>query len=189
MVDWWQDYPWRQIQTNLREISNTLDIGAEQVVRCKTLRPRCHDQRGRHHRQLSDRPAVPFPEPLPGGRQPGRDHRCLPCGQRSVSSPHRLLQSAAATLSRPTRNGPISVRPVRSSTTTATWPVCLNGDFQQLYTPKILEELLTRLPFDGIFFNMGGYQPATTAATTTVPASAPTAGVSSGRCLAWNCRS
>ncbi|MHB9031503.1 MAG: beta-galactosidase trimerization domain-containing protein [Anaerolineae bacterium] len=35
---------------------------------------------------------------------------------------------------------------------------CINGDYQQVYALKIVEELLTTHDFDGIFFNMGGYQ-------------------------------
>lgn len=35
---------------------------------------------------------------------------------------------------------------------------CINGDYQQIYALKIIEELLTTHDFDGIFFNMGGYQ-------------------------------
>ncbi|MBN1248023.1 MAG: hypothetical protein JXC32_10225, partial [Anaerolineae bacterium] len=36
--------------------------------------------------------------------------------------------------------------------------VCINGPYQQDYMPLILEELFETHPFDGIFFNMGGYQ-------------------------------
>lgn len=36
--------------------------------------------------------------------------------------------------------------------------VCINGPYQQEYALQIIEELLDTHPFDGIFFNMGGYQ-------------------------------
>ena len=36
--------------------------------------------------------------------------------------------------------------------------VCLNGGYQQEYALRIIEELLTTHDFDGVFFNMGGYQ-------------------------------
>jgi hypothetical protein len=36
--------------------------------------------------------------------------------------------------------------------------VCLNGPYQQEFMFAIIEELFTELPFDGIFFNMSGYQ-------------------------------
>ena len=36
--------------------------------------------------------------------------------------------------------------------------VCLNGGYQQEYALRIIEELLTTHDFDGIFFNMSGYQ-------------------------------
>ncbi|MBD2848677.1 family 10 glycosylhydrolase, partial [Paenibacillus sp. IB182496] len=35
---------------------------------------------------------------------------------------------------------------------------CVNGGYQQDYSLRILEEVLTRYPVDGIFFNMFGYQ-------------------------------
>jgi len=36
--------------------------------------------------------------------------------------------------------------------------VCINGGYQQDYMLKIIEELFNTHDFDGIFFNMGGYQ-------------------------------
>ena len=35
---------------------------------------------------------------------------------------------------------------------------CINGGYQQEYGFKILNEAITRYPFDAVFFNMGGYQ-------------------------------
>lgn len=35
---------------------------------------------------------------------------------------------------------------------------CINGDYQQVCALNIIEELLSTHDFDGIFFNMGGYQ-------------------------------
>ncbi|QEN09439.1 hypothetical protein EXM22_16165 [Oceanispirochaeta crateris] len=34
---------------------------------------------------------------------------------------------------------------------------CVNSDYQRIYAPQIIEETLTKLDIDGIFFNMGGY--------------------------------
>lgn len=34
---------------------------------------------------------------------------------------------------------------------------CINGGYQQEYSLKILQEALTRIPLDGVFFNMIGY--------------------------------
>lgn len=36
--------------------------------------------------------------------------------------------------------------------------VCVNGEYQQICSLKILEEVLTHYPVDGVFFNMFGYQ-------------------------------
>lgn len=35
---------------------------------------------------------------------------------------------------------------------------CVNGDYQQEYALKILEEVISEYPVDGVFFNMFGYQ-------------------------------
>jgi hypothetical protein len=35
--------------------------------------------------------------------------------------------------------------------------VCINGEYQRIYAPLIVQEAITRLPVDGIFFNMGGF--------------------------------
>ncbi len=34
---------------------------------------------------------------------------------------------------------------------------CVNGDYQRVYTYKIMEEILDKFEIDGVFFNMGGY--------------------------------
>lgn len=34
---------------------------------------------------------------------------------------------------------------------------CVNGDYQRIYALKIMEEILDKLDIDGVFFNMGGY--------------------------------
>jgi hypothetical protein len=36
--------------------------------------------------------------------------------------------------------------------------VCINGPYQQEYALEIIEEIITTHDFDGIFFNMGGFQ-------------------------------
>lgn len=36
--------------------------------------------------------------------------------------------------------------------------VCINGAYQQEYAPRIIEETITTLDVDGIFFNMAGFQ-------------------------------
>ncbi|HML48462.1 MAG TPA: beta-galactosidase trimerization domain-containing protein, partial [Clostridia bacterium] len=35
---------------------------------------------------------------------------------------------------------------------------CISGDYQQIYAPKIIEEIVRKLPVDGLFINMGGFQ-------------------------------
>ena len=36
--------------------------------------------------------------------------------------------------------------------------VCINGDYQQACAPRIIEETITTLDVDGVYFNMAGYQ-------------------------------
>lgn len=35
---------------------------------------------------------------------------------------------------------------------------CINSDYQQEYVFPIIEEIFTRIPFDGLYCNMGGFQ-------------------------------
>lgn len=158
MGHWWETYPWRQIQTNLREI-DMIDIRAEQVVR---------DLQAFEATLLMINAAgiiASYPTDLPfhfqspyltGDSLAQIIDACHAAGIRVVARtdfskvrrpiyemhPEWAYISPAGDVV--DYNGDIAV--------------CINGDYQQQYATQIIEECLTKLDFDGIFFNMGGYQ-------------------------------
>lgn len=158
MAHWWATYPWRQIQTNLREI-DMIDINAEQVVR---------DLQAFQATLLMINAAgiiASYPTDLPfhfqspyltGDSLAEIIDACHAAGIRVVARtdfskvrrPIYEMHPEWAYISPAGEvvdyNGDIAV--------------CINGDYQQQYALQIIEECLTKLDFDGIFFNMGGYQ-------------------------------
>ncbi|TVY09207.1 beta-galactosidase trimerization domain-containing protein [Paenibacillus cremeus] len=155
---WWKNFPWREIQTNLREI-DMLDIDAEQFVR---------DLKEFKANVVMINTAgiiASYPTKLPYHFQ----------------SPYLTGDSLADIIAACHREG-IKViartdfskvrRPIYEMHPEWAYVspkgeivdyngdvhVCLNGDYQQHYAPEIIKEAITELDFDGIFFNMGGYQ-------------------------------
>ena len=158
MSKWWQGYPWRLIQTNLREI-DMLDISAEQVVR---------DMQAFDANILMINAAgiiASYPTDLPFHFQSpylqgdslaeiidachAADIRVF--ARTDFSKVRRPIYEANPEWAYVSPSGEI----VDYNGDVA---CCLNGGFQQVYMFKILEELLSTHDFDGIFFNMGGYQ-------------------------------
>jgi hypothetical protein len=158
MSNWWQGYPWRLIQTNLREI-DMLDIDAEQVVR---------DMQAFDANILMINAAgiiASYPTDLAYHFQsPYLQSDSL---AEIIDACHAAdIRVIARTDFSKIRRPIYEANPEWAYVSPAGEIVdyngdvacCLNGGYQQDYAFKILEEMLTRLPFDGIFFNMGGYQ-------------------------------
>ncbi len=158
MSNWWQGYPWRLIQTNLREI-DMLDISAEQVVR---------DMQAFDANILMINAAgiiASYPTDLPFHFQsPYLQGDSL---AEIIDACHAAdIRVFARTDFSKVRRPIYEANPEWAYVSPAGEIVdyngdvacCLNGDFQQVYMFKILEELLSTHDFDGIFFNMGGYQ-------------------------------
>ncbi|MEZ4867364.1 MAG: beta-galactosidase trimerization domain-containing protein [Caldilineaceae bacterium] len=158
MSDWWSNFPWREIQTNLREI-DMRDIRAEQVVadlqsfKANVLMINAAGIIASYPTDLPFHFQSPY---LTGDSLADIIAACHQADIRVVARtdfskvrvpiyeqyPEWAYISAAG---QPINyNGDIAV--------------CLNGRYQQEYALQIIEECLTKLPFDGIFFNMGGYQ-------------------------------
>ena len=158
MSDWWESRSWRQIQTNLREI-DMLDIDAERVVA---------DMRDFSANVLMINAAgiiASYPTQLPFHFQsPFLKGDSL---QEIIAACHRadIRVNARTDFSKVRRpiyeqypewayvsrkgevvdyNGDVAV--------------CINGEYQQKYALEIIRELLESHDFDGIFFNMGGFQ-------------------------------
>lgn len=158
MIDWWHDRPWRMIQTNLRE-TDMRDIRAEQVVA---------DLRAFKANVLMINAAgiiASYPTKLPFHFQ---------SPYLTGDSLEQIIRACHAADVRVVARTDFSKvrRPVYEQHPEWAYVspggqivdyngdvhVCINGDYQQHYAPQILRELLTTHEFDGIFFNMGGYQ-------------------------------
>ncbi len=158
MTDWWHTKQWRLIQTNLREI-DMRDISAQQIVA---------DMEAFRANVLMINAAgiiASYPTSLPFHFQ---------SPYLTGDSLHDILDACHAADIRVFARTDFSKvrRPIYESH--PDWAyispqgtvvdyngdihVCINGPYQQDYALRIMEELLNSHDFDGIFFNMGGYQ-------------------------------
>ncbi|TBL76491.1 alpha-amylase family protein [Paenibacillus thalictri] len=155
---WWHNRPWRQIQTNLREI-DMLDINAEQFV---------NDLQAFKANVVMINAAgiiASYPTKLPFHFQsPYLTGDSL---QTIIAACHKAdIKVVARTDFSKVRRPIYETHPEWAYISpegniidyNGDIHVCLNGDYQQHYAPQIIEEAITELDFDGIFFNMGGYQ-------------------------------
>jgi hypothetical protein len=158
MSDWWRTYPWREIQTNLREI-DMRDIRAEQVVadlqrfKATLLMINAAGIIASYPTELPFHFQSPY---LTGDSLAQIIAACHAAGIRVVartdfSKVRRPIYEMHPEWAYRTAGG--AVADYHGDVAT-----CLNGDYQQEYALRIIEECLTKLDFDGIFFNMGGYQ-------------------------------
>jgi hypothetical protein len=158
MSNWWSTYPWREIQTNLREI-DMIDIRADQVVadlqrfKATLLMINAAGIIASYPTELPFHFQSPY---LQGDSLEQIIEACHAADIRVVARtdfskvryplyemhPEWAYRSASGQIA--DYNGDVAT--------------CLNGDYQQDYALQIMEECLTKLNFDGIFFNMGGYQ-------------------------------
>jgi len=158
MTYWWENKPWRLIQTNLREI-DMLDIDAERVVA---------DLKAFQANVLMINAAgiiASYPTKLPYHYQsPYLKGDSL---ADIIEACHRAdIRVIARTDFSKVRRPIYEMHPDWAYRTAdgrivdynGDVHVCINGDYQQIYALNIIEELLTTHDVDGIFFNMGGYQ-------------------------------
>ncbi len=157
MIDWWKNYPWRLIQTNLREI-DMLDIRAEQVVRdlqafqATVLMINAAGIIASYPTRLPFHFQSPY---LAGDSLLKIVDACHAAGIRVIARTDfskvrmPIYQQHPEWAYRNARgemvdyNGDIHV--------------CVNSWYQQDGILQILDELFSSHPFDGVFFNMGGY--------------------------------
>ena len=158
MANWWDTYAWRQIQTNLREI-DMLDIRADQVVR---------DLQAFKATLLMINAAgiiASYPTDLPFHFQsPYLTGDSL---AQIIEACHAAdIRVVARTDFSKVRRPIYEMHPEWAYISpkgeivdyNGDIAVCISGDYQQHYALQIIEECLTKLDFDGIFFNMGGFQ-------------------------------
>lgn len=158
MTDWWQGQRWRLVQTNLREI-DMRDISADRVVA---------DLQALEANVLMINAAgiiASYPTKLPFHFQ---------SPYLTGDSLHDILDACHAAGIRVIARTDFSKvrRPIFEQHPDWAYRtaegeivdyngdvhVCINSPYQQFYALLIIEELLETHDFDGIFFNMGGYQ-------------------------------
>jgi len=157
-ADWWQNRPWRLVQTNLRGI-DMLDISAERVV---------SDLRAFAANILMINAAgiiASYPTRLPFHFQsPYLKGDSL---QQIIGACHAADIRVIARTDFSKVRRPIYERYPHWAYVSPAGQivdyngdvhVCLNSEYQQQRMFDILHELLSTHDFDGIFFNMGGYQ-------------------------------
>jgi hypothetical protein len=158
MADWWQDKPWRLIQTNLREI-DMRDIRAARVVsdlqsfKANVLMINAAGIIASYPTRLPFQFQSPY---LQGDSLQDIIAACHAAGIRVIartdfSKVRRPLYEEHPDWAYRTSSGAIVDY-------NGDVHVCINGPYQQECVLRIVEELLTTHDFDGIFFNMGGYQ-------------------------------
>ncbi|MFO7697785.1 MAG: beta-galactosidase trimerization domain-containing protein [Anaerolineae bacterium] len=158
MSYWWDDRPWRMIQTNLREI-DMLDIDAGRFVadlqsfKATNVLFNCAGIIASYPTDLAFQFQSPF---LKGDSL-----------ERIIEVCHAAdIKLLARTDFSKIRRPIYEQHPDWAYRTTAGDIVdyngdvhaCLMGDYQQKFAFEIIDELLTRYAVDGIFFNMGGFQ-------------------------------
>lgn len=155
---WWKNYPWRMIQTNLREI-DMLNISAEQFV--KDLL----DFKANVVLLNAAGIIASYPTELPFHYQsPYLKGDSL---RRIVEACHENgIRVLARTDFSKVRKSLYEQHPEWAFRTkedqimeyNGDVQVCINGDYQQRYAFEILREMFDKIPFDGLFCNMGGFQ-------------------------------
>lgn len=155
---WWKDRPWREIQTNLREI-DMRDINAEQFVadlqefKANVVMINAAGIIASYPTSLPFHFQSPY---LTGDSLKGIIAACHKAdikvfARTDFSKVRRPIYETHPEWAYVSQKGEIIDY-------NGDVHVCLNGDYQQHYAPQIIKEAITTHDFDGIFFNMGGYQ-------------------------------
>ncbi|MBM7570088.1 beta-galactosidase trimerization domain-containing protein [Aquibacillus albus] len=157
-VDWWKDRPWRQIQTNLREI-DMVDIDAEQYV--------AELQEFKANVAMINTSGIiaSYPTKLPYHFQ--SQYLQGDSLEKIIKACHDAdIKVVARTDFSKVRRPIYEMHPEWAYISpkgkivdyNGDVHVCLNSEYQQRYAFEIIKETITTLDVDGMFFNMGGYQ-------------------------------
>ncbi len=155
---WWKNYPWRMIQTNLREI-DMLDISAEQFVKdlldfkANVVLLNAAGIIASYPTELPFHYQSPY---LKGDSLQAIVELCHRNGIRVLartdfSKVRKSLYEEHPEWAFRTKEGQVMEY-------NGDVQVCINGDYQQKFAFEILREMFDRIPFDGLFCNMGGFQ-------------------------------
>ncbi|MDF2675058.1 MAG: hypothetical protein K0R09_3327, partial [Clostridiales bacterium] len=158
MENWWENYPWRMIQTNLREI-DMLDISADLYVQ-RLIEFNANvvmiNAAGIIASYETDIPFHYQSKFLKGDSLKSIVDLCHQNGIRVIartdfSKVRRKIYEQYPQWAYRTKEGKIVDY-------NGDVHVCINGDYQQKYAFEIIKELFEKIPFDGLYCNMGGFQ-------------------------------
>src|SRR5690554_6323557 len=157
-MSWWSNYPWRMIQTNLREI-DMMDIKAERFVedllefKANVVLLNAGGIIANYNTDLPFHHQSPY---LKGDSLKDIVELChknnirviarMDFSKVSYEVYEKYPEWAFKTIDGETMeyNGYVQV--------------CINGEYQQKYVFEIITETFDKIPFDGLFCNMGGFQ-------------------------------
>ncbi|HEV8563643.1 MAG TPA: alpha-amylase family protein [Actinomycetota bacterium] len=155
---WWESWPWRLVQTNLRE-TDMRDIDAEQYVDSLRAFDATVAMINTSGIIASYPTALPFHTQsafLQGDDLASIVEACHAAGIKVIartdfSKVRRRLFERHPEWAYRRADGEIvdDAEDVH---------VCITGGYQQEYAPRIVEETITVLDVDGIYFNMAGFQ-------------------------------
>jgi hypothetical protein len=155
---WWENYPWRMIQTNLREIdmedisanrfvddllyfnANVVLLNAAGIIASYPTKLSYHKQ-SEYLRGDSLKEIV----------EACHSHGIRVLARTDFSKVHKSIYEQYPHWAFRTEAGDIMEY-------NDTVQCCINGDYQQKYAFEIIRELFEEIPFDGLFCNMGGFQ-------------------------------
>ena len=155
---WWKNASWRMIQTNLREI-DMLDISAKQFVQ---------DLKSFHANIVlinaagiiaSYKTALPFQYQSPYLKADSLKEIVDLCHENGIRVLARTdFSKVAQSLYEKHPEWAFRTLDNQLMIYNGFVQCCPNGDYQQKYTFEIIKELFSKIPFDGLFCNMGGFQ-------------------------------
>ncbi len=156
--NWWDGYPWRMIQTNLREIDMKDIDGAEYVRNLKEFNATV---------AMINTAGIIASYPTKLEFQFQSPYLTGDSLETIIEMCHAAEIRVVARTDFSKVRRPIYEKHPEWAYKTATGGivdyngdvhVCMNGEYQQVYALEIIREVLETLRIDGIFFNMGGYQ-------------------------------
>jgi hypothetical protein len=158
MSEWWKGWPWRFIQTNLREI-DMIDIDAHRYVADLKEFKATIAMINTSGIIASYPTRLPYHYQSPFLKGSSLKEIVAACHEAGIKV---IARTDFSKIRRPIYEMHPEWAYISPAGTIVDYQgdvhSCLNSGYQQEYALKIIEETITTLDVDGIFFNMGGYK-------------------------------
>lgn len=155
MTNWWTNYPWRMIQPNFREI-DTKDFDEEKFFSelksfsCNAVMINAAGLIANYQTELEDHMVNPYLDEFDMKRIVDRCHEngIKVIARTDFSKiPESVFERHPDWVYRHADGTPLNYNGYVQT--------CLSGGYQKSYMDEILKEMFARIPFDGIYCNMG----------------------------------